>query len=98
MIQIVSTKCDHSAIAPDGFLLVHCTVVPQMTLHQPCLGVARIYVENSIQKNLCDLPSFFRDCACRVTTIDGYYSLISRWIDVDLRIENSKRFHTCLNN
>jgi hypothetical protein len=33
-----------------------------------------------------------------VTTIDGYYSLISRWIDVDLRIENSKRFHTCLNN
>lgn len=76
MIQIVSAKRDHFAIAPDSFLLIHCTVVPQMTFHQPCLGVARVDVEDSIQKNLCDLPSFFRDCACRVTTIDGYYSLI----------------------
>ena len=77
VIQVVSTKCDHLAIAPNGFLLVHCAVMPNMTLHQPRLGVVWIDVEDSIQKDLRDLPSFFRNCTCGVATIDGYYPLIS---------------------
>ena len=77
MVQVVSTKCDYLAIAADGFLLVNSTVVPYMSLHQPRLGVVRVNLEDSIEKNLCDFPSFFGDCACCVPTIDGYYPYIS---------------------
>ena len=72
MTQIMSAKADDFSIAADGFMLVQVTVVKQVSLHEPRFRVARIYVENSIEKDLGDLPSFFRDRACSMTPVDGY--------------------------
>lgn len=98
MIQVVGAKCDDFAIAANGLPLVLVTVVMQKALHQPRFSVVWVDIENSIEKDLGYFPAFFGDCACSVASIDGDYSLIARWIDVDLWLEKSKRFHIDLNN
>lgn len=77
MIQVVRAKCNDFAIASNRFMLVFVTVVAQMTFHQPRLGVVRIDLENSIQKDLGYLPALFRNCACSVVSIYGNYPHIS---------------------
>jgi hypothetical protein len=47
------------------------TVLSQMALHQPGFGMARIFAEDSIKEDLCDLPSFFGHRPGSVRSIDA---------------------------
>lgn len=76
MIRIVSAKGDHFSIAPDRFLFVDATVMPKMTFHEPRLGMSWIDLEDTIEKDLGDLPSFFRDGPSSMMPINRDYSLI----------------------
>ena len=39
-------------------MIVFTAVLTQETLHQPCFGECRGYVENAIKKDLRNLPTF----------------------------------------
>jgi hypothetical protein len=93
VFQIVTAKRDHFAVTADRFLLVFVAVVPEMALHKPCLGMARINIQYPIKKYLGNLPTFFRDCACCMTPVYGYDSTIIRWIDVRRCGRKLRRLH-----
>lgn len=52
------TESDHFSITIDSSLFIFSAMMPQMSLHQPRLGMVRIYGQYSIEKNLCNVPSF----------------------------------------
>ena len=70
MHRIWATKNDDFAVTVDGGLVIFATVVTEVTLHQPCLGIVWIDVQDTIDKDLGDFPSFFGDCTCRVRPVD----------------------------
>jgi hypothetical protein len=59
MAGIRTTKVDHFAVTVDCGSLIFTTVVSEMTFHQPCLGVMRIYIQNAVNEDLRNFPSFF---------------------------------------
>ncbi len=66
MHGIWAAKNDDFAVTVNSGPVIFATVVPEMTLHQPCLGIVWIDVQDTIDKDLGDFPSFFGDCACSV--------------------------------
>ena len=56
MRKIVSTECDDLSIAFHGGKIIFVTVVAEESLHEPRFSMMRIHVENSIEKDLGDLP------------------------------------------
>jgi hypothetical protein len=66
MDRIRTTNIDDFAVTVNGRLLIFTTVMSEMTFHQPCLGMMRINLENTINEDLGDFPSFFRNRTCGV--------------------------------
>jgi hypothetical protein len=66
MTRIRSAKSDDFSVTVNGGLLIFTTVMSKMSFHEPRLGVTRIDVENAVDKNFCDLPTFFGNRACCV--------------------------------
>ena len=65
----MTAKADDFLVAIGGGLLVLFAVLPEVTFHQPSLGMSGIDAQNSVEKDLCDVPSFFRNCASRMSSI-----------------------------
>ena len=64
MVGFLTAKVDDFAVTVDCSLLIFATMRSQVTLHQPCLGMIRIDIEYSVDENLGNFPSFFRNCSC----------------------------------
>lgn len=59
MDRVRTAKVDYFAIAIDGGLIILATVMAEVTFHQPRLCMMRINLQNTIDKDFGDLPSFF---------------------------------------
>jgi len=59
MHRIWATKIDDFAVTVDSSLFIFTTVMSEVALHQPCLGMVWIYLQDSIDKDLCNFPPFF---------------------------------------
>jgi hypothetical protein len=68
-------------------------VLPQETLHEPRFSVSWIDVEDSIEKNLRNVPTFLRDCAGDVAPIDPDHRVLSVGVGCELRLEKTHREH-----
>lgn len=68
--RILATKVDDFAVAVDRSLFIFAAVMPQMTLHEPRFGMMGINLQNTIDENLRNFPSFFRNCPSSVRSID----------------------------
>jgi hypothetical protein len=66
----MATKIDDFAVTVDCRLFIFTTMMPQMTFHEPGLGMAWIDFQNPIDEYLCNFPSFFRNCPSGVRSID----------------------------
>jgi len=93
MAGIRAAKVDDFSITVDGSLLILATVMSQMTFHQPCFGVMRIHIQNAINENLSDFPSFFGNRACCVRSIDTDLRILVAVIRLRLSSKNRKGFH-----
>jgi hypothetical protein len=71
-------------------------MISQQSLHQPRLGVLRVHLENSIEKNLGNMPSLFGDRTSRVTAVHANHVVITVRIVVRQVGEKSKGHHICL--
>ena len=58
MYRIMTAKSDDFAITIDGGLLIFSTVLTEVTLHQPRFSVAGIYLQDSIEEDFSNIPSF----------------------------------------
>lgn len=58
MGEIFTAKRDHFAVAMDRGVIVFTAILAQKTFHQPGFGECRRHVENAIEKDLRNLPSF----------------------------------------
>lgn len=92
MHRITSTKCDDFLIAIDSRSFIRSTVLAKMALHQPGFCMLRIHRENAIEKDLGDLPAFFRYCTSRVRTVDPDLRFVSTTIILQIAAENAKNF------
>jgi hypothetical protein len=70
MRRFAPAKAEDFSVAIDGGLLIGSAVLSQMTLHQPRLGVTRVNGENSVEKDLGDLPTFLRHCPGNVRAVN----------------------------
>ena len=66
MGRIMTTKIDHFSVTIDRSSFIVTTVMPQMTFHQPRLGVLRIDFQNTVEKYLGNIPAFVRNGPRRV--------------------------------
>lgn len=98
MREVVTTKRDHLAIAIDGGMRIFLAVLSQKALHEPRLGVTLVDVENSVEKDLCDVPAFLRDCPRDVTPVDADHRVLGVRVGFGLRLEKSHREHDCREN
>jgi len=74
-------------------MFIFSTVLSDVTLHQPGLGVSRINAEDSIEEDLCDVPSFFRHRTSSVGPIDSNLRVIV--LGMRLQMSSKKRESTC---
>ena len=95
MRKIVSAERDDLSIAFHGGKIIFVTVVTKESLHEPCFGVTRIYVENPIEKDLGDVPSFLGDCAGDVTPVHANHRVVSSGLVNWVRLEETDREHVC---
>lgn len=70
MTGIRTAESDHFAVAVDCSLLIFATVMSEMTLHQPGLGMMRIDIQDTVDEDLSDLPTFFGNRSCSVRPVD----------------------------
>jgi len=92
----MTAKSDDLSITIDSGPAVVVTMLAEETLHQPRLCMTRIYVEDSVQKNLRDAPAFFGDCAGNVAPVDADHRVLTRGVIGRVRFEESDREHCCL--
>ena len=71
MCEIFTAEIDDSSVATNGRVIVLTTVLAQKPLHQPCLGELRRNIQNSIEKNLRNLPPFLGDCTGSMSPINA---------------------------
>jgi hypothetical protein len=71
MNRIWTTKVDNFAVTVDCSLFIFATVMPEMTFHQPGLSMVRIDLQYAVNKDLGNLPTFFRNRTCRVGPVDA---------------------------
>jgi len=76
MVKIMSAKCNDFLVTTNGEFVILVAMMSQESLHEPRLCVVRINVEYSVKKNLCNLPTFFRNCSRSVTTVDTDHGVI----------------------
>jgi len=82
MREIVPAECNDLSIAFHGGQVVFVAVVAQESFHEPRFSMVGIYVENPIEKNLGNVPSFFGDCAGDVTPVDADHRVVTRGLVV----------------
>jgi hypothetical protein len=73
-------------------------VVPEQTFHQPGFGMVRIHLDNPVEKNLRNVPSFFRHCPGGVTAVDTDHIVTVVSVDLGHIGEKSKGQHVVLWN
>jgi hypothetical protein len=95
MCEIVPAECDDLSIAFHSGKVIFVTVVTKESLHEPCFGMTRIYVENPIEKNLGDVPSFLGDCAGDVTPVHANHRVVASGLVNGVRLEETDREHAC---
>ena len=66
MHLVMTAKIDDFAIAIDSRLLIFSTVLTEVPLHQPGFRVLWIYLQNLVEKDLSNIPSFLRYCPSSV--------------------------------
>jgi hypothetical protein len=62
MHLVMTAKIDDFAITIDSRLLILSTVLTEVPLHQPGFCVLWIYLQNLVEKDLGNIPSFLRYC------------------------------------
>jgi len=77
--EIITAKSDDLSVTLDGGVVVLSAVLPEQTLHQPGLRQRRRNIENSIEKDLRDFPTFFGNGPRRMSTIDADNRMFSLW-------------------
>jgi len=70
MGRVIAAKIDHFSKTIDRSSFILTTVMPQMTFHQPRFGVLGIDFQNTIEKNLRNIPAFFRNRSGCMRTIN----------------------------
>jgi len=95
MCEIVPAECDDLSIALHSRQVVFVAVVAQEPLHEPGLGVVGIHVENSVEKNLGNVPSFLGDCAGDVTPVHANHRVVTSGLVNWVRFEETDREHVC---
>jgi len=71
MHRIWATKIDNFSVTVDCRPFIFTTVMSEMTLHQPRLGMMWINVQDAIDKYLGDFPPFFGNCTCCMRPVDA---------------------------
>jgi len=71
MLGVFSTEIEDFTITIYGCLIIFSTVLAEMALHEPGLCVSWIYGQNAIEKDFCNIPTFFRDCSRSVGSINA---------------------------
>jgi hypothetical protein len=66
MYGIWAAKSDDFAITVHRGSLIFATMMSDMTLHQPRLGMLRINLQDTIDKDFRNFPPFFGNCTRRV--------------------------------
>jgi hypothetical protein len=61
MRRIRAAKIDDFAVTVDRSLFIFSAVMSEMTLHQPRLGTVWINLQNTVDENLRNFPTFFGD-------------------------------------
>jgi hypothetical protein len=59
---VMTTKIDDFAITIDSRLLILSTVLTEVSLHQPGFCVPWIYLQNLVEKDFGNIPSFLGNC------------------------------------
>ena len=59
MNGIWPAKIDYFAVTVDCSSFIFTTMMSEVTLHQPCLGMMWIDFQNSIDKDFGNFPPFF---------------------------------------
>lgn len=70
MRNISTTKVDDFSIAMNRGVIILSAVLPEESLHQPRFGELRRNIENSIEKDFRDFPSFLGNGSRRVPPIN----------------------------
>jgi len=71
MHRIWAAKIDDFAVAVDRSLFIFTTVMSEVALHQPRLGMVWINLQNTVDKDLGNFPPFFGNRTCCVRPIDA---------------------------
>ena len=66
MYVVMTAKIDDFAITIDSRLLILSTVMTEVSLHQPGFCVLGIYLQNLVEKDLGNIPSFLGYCPSSV--------------------------------
>jgi len=66
MYLVMTAKSDDFAITIDRRLLIFSTMLTEVSLHQPGFCVVWIYLQDLVEEDLGDIPSFFGYCPSSV--------------------------------
>jgi hypothetical protein len=66
MNRIWTAKIDDFAVTVDCSLFIFSAMMSDVALHQPRFCMVRIDIQNTVDKDLRDLPPFFRNRPRRV--------------------------------
>jgi hypothetical protein len=69
MVEVMPAERYDFFVTANSEFIIFVTVVSEKAFHEPGLGVVRIYVEDSVEEYLGDLPPFFRYCPGGMATI-----------------------------
>lgn len=95
MCEIMPAECDDLSIAFHRRKIILVAVVTEKPLHEPRFSVSGIHVENPVEKNLGDVPSFLGDCAGDVTAINANHRVVATGVVNWVRLEEADREHAC---
>ena len=84
MEGIRTAKCDYFLITKNSRMFVFSTMLTEMTFHQPRFSMMCINAEDSIKKDLSNLPTFFRHRTGSVRSIDSNLRVITARIRFEL--------------
>jgi hypothetical protein len=71
MHRIWAAKIDDFAVTVDCSLFIFTTVMSEVALHQPRLGMVWIDLQNTVDKDLGNFPPFFGNRTCRVRPVNA---------------------------
>ena len=82
MAEIIAAEMDDFPITTNGGVVVLAAILSKKTFHQPCLCEPWRNIEDSIKKDLRNLPAFFGNCAGGMPPINAdnrVFRLASCW-------------------